>query len=105
MDPLQEVKDSIKKELEENPVLLYMKGTKESPQCGFSSQVVQILNTLNVAYTTRDVLEDGKLRRAIKEYSNWPTLPQLYIKGELVGGCDVVTEMYQNGELQALLRG
>ena len=86
-----------------NNILLYMKGDRAMPRCGFSAQVVQILNSLQVEYETRDVLADQNVREAVKQYSEWPTLPQLYVKGEFVGGCDIVTEMYQNGELQDLV--
>jgi monothiol glutaredoxin len=86
-----------------NDVIVYMKGNKTFPRCGFSARVVQILNTTGVDYATRDVLIDDNLRQAIKDYSDWPTLPQLYIRGEFVGGSDIVTELYQNGELQTML--
>ncbi len=95
----QEIENDIKS----NKILLFMKGTKQVPQCGFSGQVVSILNSLGVQYDTRDILENAELRQAIKEYSNWPTLPQLYINGEFVGGCDIVTELYENGELAQLV--
>ena len=81
-------------------VVLFMKGTPQFPQCGFSSQVVQILDYLGVPYKGVNVLEDAGLRQGIKDYSNWPTIPQLYVKGEFVGGCDIVREMFQAGELQ-----
>ncbi|WP_420394600.1 Grx4 family monothiol glutaredoxin [Acuticoccus sp.] len=81
-------------------VMLFMKGTKQFPQCGFSGQVVQILDYLGVDYQTMNVLEDDAVRSGIKDYSNWPTIPQLYVKGEFVGGCDIVREMFQAGELQ-----
>ena len=86
-----------------SPVILFMKGDKYMPKCGFSSQVVQILNHLNVDYTTYDILEDEELRQALKEYSNWPTYPQLYVNENFIGGCDIITEMFQEGELQDLL--
>ncbi|UOM34280.1 Grx4 family monothiol glutaredoxin [Acuticoccus sp. I52.16.1] len=82
-------------------VMLFMKGTKQFPQCGFSGQVVQILDYLGVDYTTMNVLEDDGIRNGIKEYSNWPTIPQLYVKGEFIGGCDIIREMFQAGELQS----
>lgn len=88
----------------ENDVVLYMKGTAEMPQCGFSSVVVQLLTHLEVPFEIVNVLTDPNIRDAIKKFSNWPTIPQLYIKGEFVGGCDIVKEMYQNGELQDLLK-
>jgi len=89
-------------EVKSNDVVLFMKGTPQFPMCGFSGQVVQILDHLGVEYKGINVLEDAALRQGIKEYSNWPTIPQLYVKGEFVGGCDIVREMFQAGELQAL---
>ncbi|MCW5722423.1 MAG: Grx4 family monothiol glutaredoxin [Devosia sp.] len=83
-----------------NDVFLFMKGTPDFPQCGFSGQVVQILNYLGVTYDSANVLEDGELREGIKAYTNWPTIPQLYVKGEFLGGADIVREMFQAGELQ-----
>jgi monothiol glutaredoxin len=94
----------IQSEIESAPVVLYMKGTPVFPQCGFSAQVVQILSLLGVKFRSFDVLSDDELRQGIKEFSNWPTIPQLYVKGEFVGGCDIVREMYQSGELTALLK-
>lgn len=99
----EEMKAQIAKDVQDNAVVLFMKGTKEFPQCGFSARVVQILNQHGANYVTRDVLADPVLRDAIKEFSDWPTLPQLYIKGEFVGGCDIVTEMAQKNELAPLL--
>jgi monothiol glutaredoxin len=87
-----------------NDVVLFMKGIPQSPQCGFSAQVVQILDHIGVAYNSFNVLENPDLRDGIKTYSNWPTIPQLYVKGEFVGGCDIVREMFQAGELQGLLK-
>ncbi len=98
------VSERIKGEIGENPVMLYMKGTAMFPQCGFSARVVQILTHMGVPFATADVLEDPELRDGIKEFSSWPTIPQLYVKGEFVGGCDIVTEMYQSGELELLLK-
>lgn len=95
-----ELKDRIDKLVQENKVLVFMKGNKLMPQCGFSNNVVQILNTLGVPYQTVDVLADPEIRQGIKEYSNWPTIPQVYINGEFVGGSDVMIELFQNGELQ-----
>lgn len=97
------VADRIRKDIAENPVMLYMKGTAMFPQCGFSARVVQILSHMNVPFATANVLEDPSLRDGIKQFSNWPTIPQLYVKGEFVGGCDIITEMYQTGELATLL--
>jgi monothiol glutaredoxin len=94
----------IDNEVKANEVVLFMKGTPQFPMCGFSSQVVQILDNLGVAYKGLNVLEDGELRQGIKTYSNWPTIPQLYVKGEFVGGCDIIREMFQSGELQSLLK-
>ncbi len=93
----------IQSEIETNPVMLYMKGNAMFPQCGFSARVVQILSHMQVPFQTANVLEDPELREGVKAFSNWPTIPQLYVKGELVGGCDIVTEMYQSGELESLL--
>jgi monothiol glutaredoxin len=89
--------------LADNKIMVFMKGNKLMPQCGFSNKVVQILNILGVPYETLDVLADQDVRQGIKEYSNWPTIPQVYINGEFIGGSDVLTEMYQKGELQQLV--
>ena len=86
----------------ENPVVLFMKGTADQPQCGFSALVVQILDHLGVDYATVNVLSSDELRQGIKTYSNWPTIPQLYVKGDFVGGCDIIKEMFQAGELKPL---
>jgi len=90
-------------EIKANAVVLFMKGTPDFPQCGFSGQLVQILDYLGVPYKGINVLASEELRQAIKDYSNWPTIPQLYITGEFIGGCDIVREMFQQGELQTLL--
>jgi len=95
--------DRIKQDISGNDVVLYMKGTPVFPQCGFSAAVVQVLTHLGVKFKGIDVLTDPSLRQGIKDFSNWPTIPQLYVKGELVGGCDIVREMFQSGELQELL--
>ena len=95
--------DRIKQDVTSNPVVLYMKGTPVFPQCGFSAAVVQILSHLGVKFKGVDVLADPSVRQGIKEFSNWPTVPQLYVQGEFVGGCDIVREMFQTGELQQLL--
>lgn len=100
---IESTKAQIETDITSNPVVLYMKGDKTQPMCGFSSQVVQILNHIGVDFITRDVLSDETLRQAIKEYSDWPTIPQLYINGEFIGGCDITTELFQSGELQQLL--
>lgn len=98
-----ELKERIDKLVSQNKILVFMKGNKLMPQCGFSNNVVQILNTLGVPYETVDVLDDYEIRQGIKEYSNWPTIPQVYINGEFVGGSDVLIELYQQGELQQLV--
>jgi monothiol glutaredoxin len=95
--------ERIQTDIAEHPVMLYMKGTAMFPQCGFSARVVQILSHLEVPFRTANVLEDMELREGIKQFSNWPTIPQLYVKGEFVGGCDIITEMFQSGELETLL--
>ncbi len=99
----QAIQDWIRKTVASNDVVLFMKGTKTMPQCGFSGQVAQILGYLGVDYKDVNVLEDMALREGIKAFSNWPTIPQLYVKGEFVGGCDIVREMFQSEELQQLL--
>ncbi|MGQ9369847.1 Grx4 family monothiol glutaredoxin [Azospirillum sp. ST 5-10] len=96
----QTVADRIRSDIEGNDVVLYMKGTPVFPQCGFSAAVVQVLSQLGVKFKGIDILQDPGLRQGLKEFSNWPTFPQLYVKGELVGGCDIVREMYESGELQ-----
>lgn len=97
------INDFIDGEVKGNDVVLFMKGTPDFPQCGFSGQVVQILNYLGVEYKGVNVLSDDDLRQGIKDYTNWPTVPQLYVKGEFVGGCDIIREMFQASELQSLL--
>ena len=94
----------ITNKVKSNDVVLFMKGTPQFPMCGFSGQVVQILDYLGVPYKGLNVLENDELRQGVKEFSNWPTIPQLYVKGEFVGGCDIVREMFQAGELQGLLK-
>lgn len=96
--------DQIRHDISNNDVVLYMKGTAAFPQCGFSAAVVQVLNHMGVKYKTVDVLTDPAVREGIKQFSNWPTLPQLYIKTQFVGGCDIVREMYQSGELLDMLQ-
>ena len=98
------VKQQIQNEIETTTVILFMKGDADFPQCGFSARVVQILEHLGVPFKSVNVLADASIRQGIKDFSNWPTIPQLYIKGEFIGGCDIVTEMYQSGELQTLLK-
>ncbi len=96
--------EQIKKDLAANDVVLYMKGTAVFPQCGFSAAVVQVLSQLGVTFKDINILEDEAIRQGIKDFTNWPTIPQLYIKGEFIGGCDIVREMYVSGELQDLLK-
>lgn len=99
----QEIFAAIKQDITENDIVLYMKGTKSIPQCGFSAVVANVLTILGLDYKAVNILEDDELRQAIKDFSNWPTIPQLYIKGEFIGGCDIVKEMFESGELQDLL--
>jgi|SRR6266481_140563 len=94
----------IRQAIQSSPVTLFMKGTPKFPQCGFSSQVVQVLNYLGVEFTGVNVLENAELRDGIKHFTNWPTIPQLYVGGEFVGGCDIIREMFETGELQDLLK-
>jgi len=103
MSPQQDVQDWIRKTIAQDDVVLFMKGTSAMPQCGFSSQVAQILGHLGVAYKDINVLDDMGIRDGIKTFANWPTIPQLYVKGEFVGGCDIIREMFQAGELQEML--
>ena len=98
MNPL----DQIKKTVTNNKIVLFMKGTPDMPQCGFSATAVQILRVMGLDFTAVNILEDEALRQGIKEYANWPTIPQLYINGEFVGGCDIMREMFENGELKKL---
>lgn len=98
-----DVNARIKEQLESHDVLLYMKGTPDFPQCGFSGQTIAALNAIGKPYSFVNIFEDQEIREGLKEYSNWPTFPQLYVKGELIGGCDIVIEMYHSGELKTLL--
>ena len=98
------IQESIKNIVEGNDVVLFMKGTKESPQCGFSNAVVNTLSFMNVSYKDVNVLENSNLREEIKSFTDWPTIPQLYVKGEFIGGCDIVKDMYKNGELSEVLK-
>ena len=100
---LTKTKEDIQNDIEANKVLLFMKGNKMAPQCGFSAQVVHILNQTGVEFETRDVLQDEYLRQGIKEFSDWPTIPQLYVNKEFIGGCDIVSELFQSGELKTIL--
>lgn len=99
------VSERIRNDIASNDVVVYMKGTPVFPQCGFSAAVVQVLTHIGVPFKGIDILTDPGLRQGIKEFSNWPTIPQVYVKGEFVGGCDIIREMYQTGELQELLEG
>ena len=96
--------DKIQQDIDANDVMLFMKGSPVFPQCGFSAVVVQILSHLGVKFGSADVLQDDQLRQGIKEFSSWPTIPQLYVKGEFVGGCDIIREMFESGELGELLK-
>ena len=100
---LMSVQDKIQQTISDNEVVLYMKGNADFPQCGFSGKAVQILNACGANFTTVDVLADNEVREGIKTYSNWPTIPQLYVRGEFIGGSDIMMEMYQSGELQQTL--
>ncbi len=102
MDPLLE--DKIRDQIRENPILIYMKGTPQMPMCGFSNAVVRTFDQLGCAYGSVNVLEDPDVRQGIKLFSNWPTIPQVYINGEFVGGCDIILEMHQRGELEPLVK-
>ena len=96
--------DKIKKQIETNDVVLYMKGTPDFPQCGFSAKAVQLLKECGAQFASYNVLEDPEIRQGIKEFSNWPTIPQLYVKGDFIGGCDIMTELYERGDLQQMLQ-
>jgi monothiol glutaredoxin len=95
--------EKLKKEITDNTIILYMKGSPDRPQCGFSAKVVQVLNACAARFSSVDVLADPEVRATLPQVANWPTFPQLYIKGELVGGCDIILEMYQSGELKTLI--
>jgi monothiol glutaredoxin len=97
------VQDTIRKQIEDNDIVLYMKGTPQFPQCGFSGRATQLLNACGARFASVNVLADPEIREGIKQYSNWPTVPQLYIKGQFIGGSDIMTELYQKGELQKLV--
>lgn len=100
-----DINDRIKEQLTSNPILLYMKGTPDFPQCGFSGQTVAALNAIGKPFSYINIFEDPEIRDGMKVFSNWPTFPQLYVNGELIGGCDIVVEMHRSGELQTLLNG
>ena len=99
----QSMREAIQKAIDENPVILFMKGTPEQPMCGFSLRASGALNTLGVKYAALDILPDPRIRQELSSISNWPSIPQLFVKGELVGGCDIVTEMYESGELAQVI--
>jgi monothiol glutaredoxin len=100
-----DIRSKIQQQISTHPVVLYMKGTPQFPQCGFSANAVRILNALGIKeFLSVDVLQDAEMRQGIKDFSNWPTIPQLYINGQFIGGSDIMTEMYQGGELQELLK-
>ena len=99
-----DVNDRIKEQLDNNPVLVYIKGTPDFPQCGFSGQTVAALKAVGKPFAYVNIFEDPEIREGLKTYSNWPTFPQLYVEGELIGGCDIVVEMYESGELQPLVQ-
>jgi len=99
----ENIKQRIESDVKTNKVMLYMKGTVDEPQCGFSAQVVSVLKTYDVPFETFNILEDDDIRQGIKEYSDWPTVPQLYVNGEFIGGCDILTEMHSSGELKEVL--
>lgn len=98
------VQETIKQQIEQNPVILYMKGTPQFPQCGFSSKAVSLLKACNTQFTSVNILEEPEIRQGIKAFSNWPTIPQLYVNGAFIGGSDIMAEMYESGELQDLLK-
>lgn len=103
MNKNNQISQNIKKMIADNEVVLFMKGDPEFPQCGFSANVVGILNHFNINYKSFNVLQDNDLRQGIKDYSNWPTVPQIYIKNQFIGGCDILNEMFQNNEIEDLL--
>lgn len=99
------IKDTISEQVSSNKVMLYMKGTPQFPQCGFSSKAVQILQECGTEFGSADVLADPEIRQGIKDFSNWPTVPQLYVDGQFIGGCDIMIEMFESGELQKVISG
>ncbi len=100
---MSNIQESIQETIDNNPVVLYMKGSADFPQCGFSSQIVEILRRCQTVFKDFNILESDELRQGIKDFSDWPTIPQLYVRGEFIGGCDIVTDLYEKGELQGLL--
>ena len=101
----QDVLEQIKSDIKTNKILIYMKGTPQAPQCGFSAATVELFKSLGVPFATRDIIADPELRQQLPEFSNWPTFPQVFINGKLVGGCDIVHEMHERGELEPLVKG
>lgn len=99
------IQEKIQQQITENPVVIYMKGNAQMPMCGFSAQAVKLLKSCGTPFACIDVLQDDEIRQGIKVFSNWPTIPQLYVKGEFIGGSDIMLEMYESGELQTLLKG
>ena len=100
---MMDIKDKIQQQVDANDIVLYMKGTPQFPQCGFSGKSVQLLQACEAEFASYDVLTDAEVRQGVKEFSNWPTIPQLYVKGKFIGGCDIITDLYQKGELQKLV--
>ena len=98
------IQETIKQQITENPIILYMKGSAEMPLCGFSAKATKLLKSCGVQFATVNILDNPEIRQGIKDYSNWPTLPQLYVNGEFIGGCDIMTEMHESGELQELIK-
>ncbi len=101
---MTDILTKIENEVKANKIIIYMKGDKNAPQCGFSAAVVDIFKLLDVPFETRDILQDNELREGIKKYSNWPTIPQIFINGKFIGGCDITRELYQTGELQKIVK-
>ena len=99
-----DVTKKVEEDIKSNKIIIFMKGTKDAPQCGFSAAVVDIFKLLGAPFETRDVLQDSELREAVKQYTKWPTIPQVFINGKFIGGCDITREMFQNGELQNLVK-
>ena len=98
------VQEKINQQIQDNKILIYMKGTREFPQCGFSAAVIEVFNEMGAPYETVDVLSDPEIREGVKVFSNWPTIPQVYIQGKFIGGCDIIREMFARGELQPLVQ-
>lgn len=103
MTAVENIKATIQEHITKNPIILFMKGSPDMPRCGFSAKVVQILKSCGISFVSVDVLENPDVRQYLPEVSNWPTFPQLFVHGELIGGCDIVTELYENGELEEIL--